>query len=94
VTSTPIRVLLVDDHAIVREGLCMLLAEEPEIKVVGEASDGAGAVALAATLHPDVILWTSSCQRWMASRLCEVRRALAERPPAGSAPRQRLYDFR
>jgi two-component system, NarL family, response regulator LiaR len=56
VTNAPIRVLLVDDHAIVREGLCMLLAEAPEIKVVGEASDGADAVTLAATLHPDVII--------------------------------------
>jgi two-component system, NarL family, response regulator LiaR len=51
-----IRVLLVDDHVIVREGLRTLLSEEPEIKVVGEAANGAEAVALTATLHPDVIL--------------------------------------
>ena len=51
-----IRVLLVDDHAIVREGLRTLLSEEPDIKVVGEAANGAEAMALTATLHPDVIL--------------------------------------
>jgi two-component system, NarL family, response regulator LiaR len=56
VMNPPIRVLLVDDHAIVREGLRTLLSEEPAIKVVGEATNGAEAVALTATLHPDVIL--------------------------------------
>src|ERR671934_114199 len=56
VMNPAIRVLVVDDHAIVREGLRTLLSEEPEIKVVGEAANGAEAVALTATLHPDVIL--------------------------------------
>src|SRR5512141_914976 len=54
-TST-IRVLLVDDHAIVREGLQMLLAEEADIEVVGEAPNGKEALTLAAAVHPDVIL--------------------------------------
>lgn len=40
---TPIRVMIVDDHAIVREGLRMLLNEEDDIEVVGEAEDGANA---------------------------------------------------
>jgi NarL family two-component system response regulator LiaR len=52
----PIRVLLVDDHEIVREGLRTLLAEEPEIAVVGEAANGVEALALAADLRPDVAL--------------------------------------
>jgi NarL family two-component system response regulator LiaR len=56
VINASIRVLLVDDHAIVREGLRILLSEESEIEVVGEASDGADSVKLAAALHPDVIL--------------------------------------
>jgi DNA-binding NarL/FixJ family response regulator len=54
--SEPIRVLLVDDHAIVREGLRTLLADEPAVDVVGEASDGAQAVAQVAALCPDVVL--------------------------------------
>jgi two-component system, NarL family, response regulator LiaR len=52
----PIRVLIVDDHAIVREGLVAVLAEEPTVVVVGEASSGAEAVEKAPVLKPDVIL--------------------------------------
>jgi len=55
-TQTPIRVLIVDDHAIVRKGTRALLATERDIEVVGEADNGAEAVALAQTLHPSVIL--------------------------------------
>ena len=51
-----IRVLIVDDHEIVREGLRTLLAEEANIEVVGEAVDGAEGVSQAVTLQPDVIL--------------------------------------
>jgi DNA-binding NarL/FixJ family response regulator len=54
--SQPIRVLIVDDHEIVREGLSTLLSEEPEIAVVGEAINGAQAVERATALQPDVIL--------------------------------------
>ncbi len=52
----PIRVMIVDDHQIVREGLQILLAEESEFEVVGTAGDGATALALAETLTPDVIM--------------------------------------
>lgn len=51
-----ISVLIVDDHAIVREGLGTLLAEETTVRVVGEARDGAEAVTQAVQLRPDVIL--------------------------------------
>jgi DNA-binding NarL/FixJ family response regulator len=51
-----INVLIVDDHQIVREGLSTLLSDEPDIDVVGEAENGARAIALAASLAPDVIL--------------------------------------
>jgi len=51
-----IRVLIADDHAIVRKGLCALLATEPSIDVVGEARDGREAIDQAQRLQPDVIL--------------------------------------
>ncbi|HEX2954516.1 MAG TPA: response regulator transcription factor [Bacillota bacterium] len=52
----PIRVLLADDHGLIRQGLLKLLSIEPEFLVVGEAKDGAEALALANQLEPDVIL--------------------------------------
>ena len=52
----PIRVLVVDDHALFRRGLEIVLAQEPDIEVVGEAGDGAEAVEQAADLLPDVVL--------------------------------------
>ncbi len=51
-----IRVLLVDDHSVVRQGLRMFLSLDPELDVVGEANNGAEAVALAEQLRPDVVL--------------------------------------
>lgn len=53
---TPIRVLIVDDHTIVREGLRILLSEEAEIEVVGEAANGLEALGLVATRQPQVVL--------------------------------------
>ena len=52
----PIRVLIVDDQAIVRKGICALLAEVEDTQVVGEAGDGQEAVEQAEALKPDVIL--------------------------------------
>ncbi len=54
--SEPIRVMVADDHAIVRKGICALLATEPGIEVVGEAQDGEQAITEALRLRPDVIL--------------------------------------
>jgi NarL family two-component system response regulator LiaR len=54
--ASPIRVLIVDDHEIVRKGIRALLATKRDIQVVGEARDGAEALTQAQTLRPDVIL--------------------------------------
>lgn len=52
----PIRVLIADDHSVVRQGLRMFLGADPELEIVGEARDGAEALALAHELCPDVVL--------------------------------------
>jgi two-component system response regulator NreC len=53
---TSIRVGIVDDHALVRDGLRLILKAEPDIDVVGEASDAAGALVLAEARKPDIML--------------------------------------
>jgi len=53
---TPIRVLIVDDHAILRMGLASLLSSKSEIEVVGDASDGPSGIRKALKLKPDVVI--------------------------------------
>jgi len=53
---TMIRILLADDHAVLRTGLAMLLNAQPDLKVVGEAGDGEEAAALAREIKPDVVI--------------------------------------
>jgi DNA-binding NarL/FixJ family response regulator len=54
--TAPIRVLVVDDHEIVRKGIRALLSREHELEVIGEAGDGEEAIDQAHRLRPDVIL--------------------------------------
>src|SRR5256885_2704485 len=51
-----IRVLLVDDHTVVRQGLRRLLESDEEIEIVGEAGDGRSATELAQRIHPNVVV--------------------------------------
>jgi len=52
----PIRILLADDHTIVRQGMARLLEEQPDLKVAGEATNGLAAVDMALELEPDIII--------------------------------------
>jgi len=56
VTDSPIRVIIADDHALVRSGLAVILNAEPDVMVVGQAADGSAAADLAASTNADVVL--------------------------------------
>ena len=55
-TEAPFRILIADDHAIVREGLASVIGRQADMRVVGQATNGQEAITLAQTLQPDVIL--------------------------------------
>ncbi len=61
--ADPIRILIADDHAVVRHGLRALITTEPDMELVGEATDGVEAVDLALKLKPDVILMDMAMPR-------------------------------
>jgi DNA-binding NarL/FixJ family response regulator len=73
-----LKVLLVDDHALVRRGFRRMLEDEPSIQVVGEASDGLEAVESAEKLQPDVIVM--DCALPQINGIEASRRILAARP--------------
>ncbi len=74
----PIRVMLVDDHAVVRSGLSAFLTAFDDLQLVGEAADGAEAVALCGRVHPDVILMDLKMPRMDGA---EATRIIREKYP-------------
>jgi CheY-like chemotaxis protein len=76
--TAAIRVLVADDHEIMREGLAKLIQVEADIAVVGEAADGAQAVEMARELHPQVVVMDMSMPRM--NGLEATQRILAEMP--------------
>lgn len=77
--SQPLRVLVVDDHALVREGVAALLRGEPDLQVVGEAADGSSALRLAAEVAPDVVVMDIGLPDMTG---IEVTKQLRQRLPA------------
>ncbi len=75
-----ITVLLADDHALVRRGFRRLLEDDPELTVVGEASNGEEAISLAASLAPTVIVMDAAMPG--TSGLAAIRTILQQRPSA------------
>lgn len=77
-TVTPLRVLIVDDHQMVRDGVCSLLQQYDDLTVVGEASTGKQALQLSGTLMPDVIIMDMQMPGWNGAE--STRRILKEYP--------------
>ena len=76
--ETPLRVLVVDDHQMVREGLCCMLKEYVELTVVGEASTGEQALQLVGTLVPHVVIVDMNMPGWNGAET--TRRILTAHP--------------
>ncbi|MFW6032334.1 MAG: response regulator [Phycisphaeraceae bacterium] len=76
-----VRILLVDDHAVVREGLTLMLRNQPGVRIVGEAGDGEDAVNRARELRPDIILMDVSMPR--LNGIEATSRIVAEHPDVG-----------
>src|SRR3954452_9898830 len=79
--GTMIRVLLADDHVLVRTGFRMILRAEPDMEVVGEAADGAQAVDGARRLRPDVVVMDVRMPRVDGLEAARQVLALPDRPP-------------
>ena len=75
-----IRILLVDDHEVMCEGLCALLRKQPDMEVIGRAADGRSAVQMARKLSPDVVIMDIGMPN--LNGIDAIRQVLAECPNA------------
>ena len=75
---TSLRILIVDDHQMVREGLCCILEEYDDLTVVGEASTGEQAIQLVGALHPDVVIMDMHMPGWNGAE--STKRILKQYP--------------
>ncbi len=73
-----IRIVIADDQPMLRKGLALLLGDEPDIRIVGEAGDGGEAIEMCRCIHPDVVLMDLSMPR--VSGLHATRRIAEELP--------------
>ena len=80
--AAPIRILIVDDHTIVRQGLRSILELEPDFTVVGEAADAAAAIADTARLRPDVVLLDLKLSDCAPAEGLDVCATLRDQQPA------------
>lgn len=78
--ARPIRILAVDDHAVLRDGIAALVAHEPDMEMVGEAANGIEAVEAFRRLHPDVVLM--DLQMPVKAGIDAMKEILAEAPGA------------
>ncbi|MDP2727664.1 MAG: response regulator transcription factor, partial [Dehalococcoidia bacterium] len=85
----PIKVLIVDDHQVVRQGLRAMIEEEEDIRVVGEASDGVEALAMAKELAPTLVLMDIRMPKMDG---LEATRQLKGLSPATSVVMISVYD--
>ena len=56
--ATPLRIVIIESHPLMREALCAAIASEPGLKLVAETTNGSGSLSRVTTLHPDVILFS------------------------------------
>ncbi len=85
------RVLIADDHRIVREGLCCLLDKEHDMKVAGDAGDGRTILQMAGELHPDVIIMDVNMPEFNG---IEATRAIVRALPGVKVVALSMYDDR
>ena len=79
-STVVIRVVIADDHRVVRDGLCYLLSQEPGVEVVGEAGDGRQAVDIVAATRPDVLLLDLYMPELDGHSVLEALRGTPRRP--------------